>query len=229
MTFLDKLGIKGKNNKASQPIGDEKKRSLEQQILEARTKLEQARMKNMNVIDMELRNIRYDRKHSSGTPNEARHITKIKNAYYSMGMIDNAKFRLNDIETTQELFSAMNHVADAMKLINQIYQKSDKPKTGQLVRQSEKLDRNMEKSDEKMKSLYPKADSINELVSDELIERLIKGENVEVCLRGSDGIQVPIEEIENIRWDEMKESAEYLKNDEENMDYSSMDYSDFNI
>ena len=41
MTFLDKLGIKGKKNKASQPMGDEKKRNLERQVLEARTKLEE--------------------------------------------------------------------------------------------------------------------------------------------------------------------------------------------
>ena len=32
MTFLDKLGIKGKKNKASQPMGDEKKRNLERQV-----------------------------------------------------------------------------------------------------------------------------------------------------------------------------------------------------
>lgn len=229
MTFLDKLGIKGKKNKASQPMGDEKKRNLERQVLEARTKLEEARMKNMNVIDMELRNIRYDRKHNSGAGSEARHIAKIKNAYYSMGMIDNTKLRLNDIETTNELFSAMNNMADAMKLINQIYQKSEKPKTGQLTRQSEKMEKNMEKSDERMGALYRNVENIDKLVSNDVVERLIKGARIDECLGGGDGIQIPMDELANMDWSNVRENQANSGTDAEDVDYSSMDYSDFKI
>lgn len=239
MAFLDKLGVSGKKNKKTRPFADDKQRSLDEKVL-AYTKLEKARRQNMDVIEMELRNLRYNKKHNAGSSFEARYVAKIKNAYYSLGIINNAKLRLNDIETSQELYAAMNNVTDAMKIMNQIYKKSDKPNTGKYVRQSGKLERTEEKLDEKMGNMYSKVESIDDLVSNDVVERLLKGDLVEDCLREEEGIKVSIDDLTNFNLDDINfnlddvgtdmgsnHREDILTEDEENFDASSIDFSDF--
>lgn len=240
MAFLDKLGLSGKKNKKTRPFADDKQRSLDEKVLAARTELEKARRRNMDVIEMELRNLRYNKKHNAGSSLEARYVAKIKNAYYSLGIINNTKLRLNDIETSQELYAAINNVTNAMKIMNQIYKKSDKPNTGKYVRQSGKLDHNEEKMEERMSNMYSKVDSIDDLVSNDVVDRLLKGDLVEDCLREEEGIKVSIDDLTDFNLDdinfsmddigtdmEANQGADILTEEEENFDDSSIDFSDF--
>ena len=48
----------------------------------------------------------------------------------------------------------------------------------------------MEKSDERMGALYRNVENIDELVSNDVVERLIKGARIDECLGGGDGIQI---------------------------------------
>lgn len=228
---LIKNPFAGKKNKAVSTAAPKKKKSLDAQILDARMMLEKARTQNLDVIEMELRNIRYDRQHHANPAYEARYIAKIKNAYYAMSVINNAKLRLNDIETSQELYSAMNNIGGALKLINQISKKSEKPKSGQYIRESKKLDRTMEKEKDRMENLYDKVDGIDSLVSNDVIERLIKGEMVEDCLRHEEGILFSMDDLQHFDLDEVRnlldETEQGLETDAEEIDYQSMDFSDF--
>jgi tetratricopeptide (TPR) repeat protein len=203
------------------------KKTVDQQILDARVELEKARSKNQLVIDVEIRNVRYARKNHLSQAQEARSIAKIKNAYYSLGVIDKAKIRLNDIATTQELASAMNNISSALEKINLIYKKGEKPKTGKYYKQSGKLDKAIEKSDKILNNMYHKVENIDDLVSDDVVERIIKGESAEDCLRFEEGIMFPLDEMQEINLDDIMEIHSESDENIQDQDDANMDFSDF--
>jgi hypothetical protein len=204
-------------------------KTMDQMILEARMKLESARTRNLNVIEAERRNIQYNRKHGGSQSLETKHIMKIKSAYYSLGIIDHSKERLNDIESTQELYKAMNEITYAIRLVNQVFQKSTRPDINQFVKADKKLDKAIQKDDGDVANMYRSIGDINELVSDDVVEKIILGESAEKCIRLEEGIKVSMSDLPQISLEEVK-GGSAAENQPlpslDDIDFSKLDISD---
>ena len=118
---------------------NERKKTASDLILDARIKLDEATTKYMNVIDMSARNVRYARKNTKNKAEEAKHMLKIKNAYYGLSLIENTKSRMVDIQTSEELYSAMNDLTTAIQKVNRVNRKGTKPNTNKFSREYDKM------------------------------------------------------------------------------------------
>ncbi len=210
------MGIKdlfGKKSKKTEPFANGKKRDLNDQLLQARMELDKASRKNLEVIEMQKRNILYCRRNNMGKASEERYIAKMKNAYYSLSVINATRMRMNDIENSQELYQAMNDITSAMKRINTVYRKGPKPKAGKFNRQKEKMEANAEQENEILGEMYDGDQGINDLVSNDLVERIIKGEDAQECLRSNEGIEVPYSDLMDYDLDDISASFENIMNE----------------
>ena len=206
----------------------EKKKTPQQQVLDARMKLDEATRKYLNVIDMEARNVRHARKNTKNKTAEAKSMLKIKNAYYGLSIIENTRIRLVDIQTTEELYSAMNDLTEAIQKVNRVNQKSPKPKTNQFVRENEKMGRGIENETDILTNMYDKVESIDDLVSNEVVEKIINGEPVEDFLRLEEGLNVSIDDFIHFNLDEVNDLGENSTPVSENTeDVLDFDFSDF--
>lgn len=208
-------------------IMKEKKKTPQQLILDARIKLDEATRKNLNVIDIEVRNIRHARKHSKNRAAEAKSFLKIKNAYYGLNIIENAKIRLVDIQTSEELYSAMNDLTEAIQKINRINQKAAKPKTNKFVKEHGKMERGIENEVDRMTNMYDKIESIDDMVSNDVVEKIIKGEPVEDFLRYEEGLNISVDDFLNFDLDEIKDFDPNTETQESSEDILDLDFSDF--
>ena len=209
-------------------IMQEKKKTSQDLILDARIKLDEATRKNLNVIDMEVRNIRHNRKHNYNKTGEMKSIIKVKNAYYGLSIIENTRRRLVDIQTSEELYSAMNDLTEAIQKENRVNTKSIKPRTNKFVKEQGKMEKGIENEIERMSNMYSKIDSIDDLVSNDVVEKIIKGEPVEDFLRYEEGLNVSVDDFLNINLDEIRDfGADDMSVSENNGDVLDMDFSDF--
>lgn len=207
---------------------NERKKTASDLILDARIKLDEATTKYMNVIDMSARNVRYARKNTKNKAEEAKHMLKIKNAYYGLSLIENTKSRMVDIQTSEELYSAMNDLTEAIQKVNRVNTKSIKPRTNKFVKEQGKMEKGIENEIDRMSNMYSKIDSIDDLVSNDVVEKIIKGEPVEDFLRYEEGLNVSVDDFLNINLDEIRDfGADDMSVSENNGDVLDMDFSDF--
>ena len=206
----------------------EKKKTPQQLVLDARIKLDESTRKYLNVIDIEARNIRHARKHTNNKSIEAKSIIKIKNAYYGLNIIENTKMRLVDIQTSEELYSALNDLTEAIQKVNRVNKKAAKPRTNKFVKEHEKMGKGIENEVDLMTNMYDKIESIDDLVSNDIVEKIINGEPVEEFLRYEEGLNVSVDEFLNIDLDEIKDFDVNKEETRENTDdILDMDFSDF--
>ena len=78
--------------------------------------------------------------------------------------------------------------------------------------------------------MYSKIDSIDDLVSNDVVEKIIKGEPVEEFLKYDEGINVSYEEFLNFNLDEINDIGEGgMDISEGSSDDLDLDFSDFNL
>lgn len=157
------------------------KKTREEVILDLGIELSRLE-ENYNVIIMrELRAVKKSR--AQGRTN-ARAVDKIKNAYYGLLIIGRAKENLRDIRTTHDLTKTMNEMGAALRVLNGISGQSEHVRRWLINYNVEAMDRNAERRGDGLKQVFP--ESINELVGDDIVERLLSGESVDSCLNGGD-------------------------------------------
>lgn len=182
-------------DKKKKPIIPKKKVKSQQELtVDALLLLENARKKNLGIIDSELRNINYGRKSGilseQASINEERSVMKVKKAYYAIGLIDDLKLKIVDMQTTEELFSAMNDINKAMSVINNMRRKGEKPNTSQFDKGMAKIERIQERDAALLEDLYVPADDIDSLVSNDVVEHMLNGGRIEDCLRQAEGFMM---------------------------------------
>lgn len=182
-------------DKKKKPIISKKKVKSQQELtVDALLLLENARKKNLGIIDSELRNINYGRKSGilseQASINEERSVMKVKKAYYAIGLIDDLKLKIVDMQTTEELFSAMNDINKAMSVINNMRRKGEKPNTSQFDKGMAKIERIQERDAALLEDLYVPADDIDSLVSNDVVEHMLNGGRIEDCLRQAEGFMM---------------------------------------
>lgn len=189
-------------DKKKKPIIPKKKVKSQQELtVDALLLLENARKKNLGVIDSELRNINYGRKSGilseQAAKNEERSVMKVKKAYYAIGLIDDLKLKIVDMQTTEELFSAMNDINKAMSVINNMHRKGEKPNTRQFGKGMEQIERMQERDAALLEDMYVPADDIDSLVSNDVVEHMINGGRIEDCLRQAEGFMMGFDNFRN--------------------------------
>lgn len=162
------------------------KPSIQQQIIEADSRLRGLQKKYSIIIEKELRTIRYNKDHRLDT---TKSTTSLKNAYYSLSVVNLAQDRLQEMSSINELCKAMNELGSVLKVINGISGKAQKVNVRKLNKNIDKL------SDEKtgIGGLYNKP--IDSLVDDSVVERLLRGDELEDCLYTQDGITISLDDV----------------------------------
>ena len=163
-----------------------KKKDIDQQIMETDVQLRNLEDKFRLVISREIRVLRNNR-------NDKRAQEKVKNALFSMQVVHNAQEQLRDIDTTHELNKAMNNLGLALKSLNGISFRSEGVNSFRLQRGMDKMDKNAERRGGGMGNVFRQ--DINELISDDMIERLVKGESVDNCLNNPEGGIKNVEDV----------------------------------
>ena len=102
-------------------------RDPEEILHEARIRLLESRKEYLNIIDTELRNIRYNRDHAVRDTDDEHSMTVIKNALFGVSLIDRTQRKLNEAHTVKQLFNAMNITTEALNLVNRAMKKSPSP------------------------------------------------------------------------------------------------------
>ncbi|MBQ9148100.1 MAG: hypothetical protein IJX69_00880 [Oscillospiraceae bacterium] len=134
------------------------------------------------IINRELRALRYSRKNNNDNP---RAVSKIKNAYYGLGIVKQAQENLREVRSQHELCRTMNDMGAALKALNRISGQSEHVNSFNLNYQIDRMNKNSDRRDGGMGQVFKT--SINDLVGDDIVERLISGETPEKCLNGEGG------------------------------------------
>lgn len=158
----------------------------------AKAQLYMAREKNINVIDIELRRLRNPNGISEAAAERAKQT--IKNAYYALNVIEWVEQTMLEMSIRNQLAQGMNRITEGVRLVNTFDSRDEKPKTLRFRMATSKLGRSGRKDErtlDKMESAYDKALPIDAAVDDDIVERLIKGANLDDCVKSASGIRVP--------------------------------------
>lgn len=131
--------------------------------------------------------------------------SRIGIAYYSLNVIHAAEQRLEELSSSQELHSAMQEMGALLGTINGMPKKIGGFDPGKIVGQMKKMSgasggasSDLLKTLESLSTIpTERRDTISTdaLVSVDVIERLINGENVEHCVNHGDGLVQPADEV----------------------------------
>lgn len=159
-----------------------RKKTRDEVILDLDIQLRRLEDQYNVIINRELRAVRAGRAQNRENPKA---VTKIKNAYYGMGIIKQAQENLREVRTGHELCQTMNEMGAALKVLNRLSNNSERIHRYTINRGIEKMNANADRRDGGMDNVFKT--SINDLVSDDIVERLLSGEKVSNCLAGDSG------------------------------------------
>ena len=191
--------FKGKEKK-EEDKADKKERGIDDLILDTDTKLRVLYDKYKVILNRELIIAKANKRQNIKNQDN---YSKIGIAYYSMLMVKRAQERIRDMKSTRSLYNCMNDLNQALQTLNglngQIGKVSAK-KTVSSMRQMEsasggssgdlkKTFNALTELNKQLPGQEAKNTGVDQLISVELIERLINGEDVERCVREEQGLQ----------------------------------------
>lgn len=167
----------------------EKKKSMDMEILELDVKLRRLKDKYEVLLQRELLVARDNKK--NGIRNSANY-SKIGIVYYSLNIVEEAQKRLRDISSSRELYVSMNEMSEALSTLNELSGHTGKLRPDKLISMWEKIkakDTGAGKDLLNTLQALSEAELRNEkdsvpmdfLVSKDIIEKLINGEDVNRC------------------------------------------------
>lgn len=164
------------------PKKQNKKKTRDEAILDLDVQLRRLEEQYLVVINRELRALRFSKKKGSDNP---RAVNKIKNAYYGLGVVKQAQDNLREVRSSHELCKTMNEMGSALKMLNRVAGMSEHVNAGAINRQINKMNKSADRRDGGMGNTF--RTSIDDLVGDDIVERLVNGENAVDCLAGDGG------------------------------------------
>ncbi|MEE1031938.1 MAG: hypothetical protein U0L12_07325 [Ruminococcus sp.] len=168
MSIFDKLKKKKPENNLPKSL-QKYENSIDVQIVKAKAGLSTLEDKTKAKIYAEINNVKYHRAHKKNDP---RAIVRLKNSYYCLLLIKEAKERMNDIEASYELDGILKGLSAAIKMVNGLEGKTDSVNTFFLKYREKKLKRNSRAAKEgDMREFF--SQSIDELITDEAVEELL--------------------------------------------------------
>ena len=168
MSIFDKFKKKKPENKLPKSLQKHEK-DIDVQIVRAKAKLSTLEDRVKAKIYAVINNVNDHRAHKKNNP---RAIVRLKNSYYCLLLIKEARERMDDIEASYELNEILKGVSVGMKMVNSLEGKTDDVNTFFLKYREMKLKRNAQAAkDGDMREFF--SQSIDELISDEAVEELI--------------------------------------------------------
>lgn len=180
----------------------QKEDRIDQALLDTDVKLRLLKDRYRLILEKELRVARAEK--ARGKKNSATY-SKIGVAYYSLGVVDAAQERLREMSSSRELFHCMNEMSAALSTINGLSGKIGKLDPKGMVKGMRKMsDKESGASRDLLKTLSvlsgletSSEDSvpIDTLVSVDVIEKLINGEDVDNCIDDGAGVGIEAGEL----------------------------------
>ncbi len=130
--------------------------------------------------------------------------SRIGIAYYSMLLITRAQDKMEEMISYRSLYNCVNGLHEALDAINSLDRKMGKVNVKKVLSSMKKVAASsggthkelkratdeLKKQEERLSDADKKREESAELVSDELIEKLIQGVDVEECVRNGDGVDI---------------------------------------
>ena len=193
--------FKGKEKRAEEKVekAEKKERGIDELLLDTDMKLRVLYDKYKVILNRELIIAKANqRKNIKNQDN----YSKIGIAYYSMLMVKRAQERMRDMKSTRSLYNCMNELNQALQAINGLNGQLGKVSAKKTVSSMKKMESSSGSSSVDLKKTFNSLNGLNEqlpgqeakntgvdqLISVDLIERLISGEDVERCVREEQGL-----------------------------------------
>ena len=194
--------FKGKEKKEEEKVekAEKKERGIDELLLDTDMKLRVLYDKYKVILNRELIIAKANRRKNIKNQDN---YSKICIAYYSMLMVKRAQERMRDMKSTRSLYNCMNELNQALQAINGLNGQLGKVSAKKTVSSMRKMESGSGSSSGDLKKTFNSLNGLNEqlpgqeakntgvdqLISVDLIERLISGEDVERCVREEQGLQ----------------------------------------
>lgn len=194
--------FKGKEKKEEEKVekAEKKERGIDELLLDTDMKLRVLYDKYKVILNRELIIAKANRRKNIKNQDN---YSKIGIAYYSMLMVKRGQERMRDMKSTRSLYNCMNELNQALQAINGLNSQLGKVSAKKTVSSMRKMESASDGSSEDLKKTFNSLSGLNEelpgqeakntgidqLISVDLIERLISGEDVERCVREEQGLQ----------------------------------------
>ena len=194
--------FKGKEKKEEEKIekAEKKERGIDELLLDTDMKLRVLYDKYKVILNRELIIAKANRRKNIKNQDN---YSKIGIAYYSMLRVTRAQERRRDMKSTRSHNNCMNELNQALQAINGLNSQLGKVSAKKTVSSMRKMESGSGSSSGDLKKTFNSLNGLNEqlpgqeakntgvdqLISVDLIERLISGEDVERCVREEQGLQ----------------------------------------
>lgn len=184
----------------------EKEREIDNLLRSADIKLRVLYNNYKLILQRELLVARGDKK--KGIRNQDTYA-KIGITYYSMLLITKTQEKMDEMKSYRSLYNCINDLNEVLNTINSLDRKMGKvnvkktvsslkrmsESSGSSSKELKKAYASLKDQDERMPGEEERNTGVDSLVSVEVIERLINGEDVEECVRNGEGMEVSPESI----------------------------------
>lgn len=157
-----------------------KKKSRAEIIVDVDTEFRRLSDKYDSIIFREVRALKGNRLRKE--EDNPRSVLRLKTAYYGLGIVKQAQDNLREIRTDQQLVDTINGTSAALRTLNRIAGQTPQVNTWLLNYRVDTMNEHAQQRGDGMKNVY--SEPIDTLVNNDIVDRLVKGESVESCLRG---------------------------------------------
>ena len=200
------------------PFWNKKEESLRSVILDTDQELRRLRRKYEMLLERELQIARVNK---SRRRKSKSNYAKIATAYYSLYMINETQWRLQDIAVNNEFNQAMNDLDKAFRAVNKLEGRIGDVAVEKIVKDLNKMEGYAEFRDDNYTETYNAIDKYiqnsvaqpENLVNNDVIEHLINEEDcLEDCLENLEGIQKDMETLNDDIYKELNKMEDRNKN-----------------
>lgn len=181
------------------PFWNKQEVSMREVIINTDMELRRLRSKYEMILERELQIARLNKKHKRKSN---ANYTKIGIAYYSIYIINETQWRLQEITTNNELNKAMEDLDNVFRAVNKLEKRIGDVNVEGIVKDLNRLDGYASFREENLKETYSALDehihnstiNIDNLVENSVINHLIEEDDcLEECLEKMEGIQMDID------------------------------------
>lgn len=210
-SFLSKISDYFKSGPERKKAAQAKKElAIDRAVLDTNVRLDNLKDRYKVMLNRQLMTARYNQK--QGIPASSDNYSKIGVAYYSLSIIDTAKKRMQSISSSRELYNCMNELNATLGAVNGLNGKIGNLDTKGVVKELGRMNTGSGgASADLVKALsilsgletggVTDVVPIDSLVSRDVIEGLINGEDVNTYLNRNAGIETMPENVMDLMSD----------------------------
>lgn len=175
---------------------EKKEEDRRMEMINAKAALQKARQKSLVLIKMQVDDYKKRDEKASYVSSaehsklvETRTKQSVRNAYYALALIEKIELQLEEYDAASSMASVTNEIANALKLINHVQKKAEKPhltalkfRMNKMNKKSDKGIKTAEKIEETLKNAIS-TDDLVQVVDDKVVLDILNGANPMQCLK----------------------------------------------